>query len=263
MERMDVKMHEGVTGHRGNPERMPENTMDSFVSAIALGVDWLELDVHLTKDGRLAVIHDSDTARVGDIALTIADSTAAELSKVDVATLFRRTHGLSLEECPPRRIPFLDDIIELLIGMPGCGPRLSIQPKADCVEEALALADRLGAAGIIGFNDGDLDKMLAVKRHARGIPVFWDRFGSNVDDDIAVALESGFECVVRHMDGVGIEDVQKLHKAGLKAGVWTVNEDSDMRRFLAMGVDRFYTDRPEALIKAKTEMGLRCRHARH
>ena len=59
-------LNNGVTAHRGNAAEYPENTLPAFESALALGVDWIELDIYRTKDGALAVIHDADTARVGD-----------------------------------------------------------------------------------------------------------------------------------------------------------------------------------------------------
>src|SRR5690554_4353846 len=62
----------GVTAHRGNSWDYPENTLPAFENAIALGVDWAELDVHHTKDGKLVVIHDKATGRVGDKDLEVA-----------------------------------------------------------------------------------------------------------------------------------------------------------------------------------------------
>lgn len=56
----------GVTSHRGNSGEFVENSMPAFVSGIELEVDWLELDVFRSKDGKLVVVHDKTTARVGD-----------------------------------------------------------------------------------------------------------------------------------------------------------------------------------------------------
>ncbi len=248
-------MHSGVTGHRGNVERFPENTLASFSSAIDLGVDWLELDIRLTKDGRLAVIHDADTGRVGGIEMEVASSTFAELSKVDAAALFRKEHGLSLQACPPQRIPLLEDVLRLLLSKPG--PRLSIQPKSACVDAALALVKRMCAESRIGFNDGDIEKLLAVKRFDRRIPVFYDLYDQDMDAAIDAALNGGFECIVVHCGHLDEACARKIIAAGLAAGAWTVNDEASMRRFLLMGVERFYTDRPEALIRLKMEMGLK------
>ncbi len=90
----------GVTAHRGNSGDFPENTLPAFKSGIEVGADWIELDILRTKDGKLVVIHDKSTERVGDKNLSVPDSTYKELLAVDVATDFRRRSGKTVEECP-------------------------------------------------------------------------------------------------------------------------------------------------------------------
>ena len=71
-------LNNGVTGHRGNPEAAPENTLAGFASAIALGVDFLETDVHESADGVLFLCHDATTGRTCGTDLAIAETEAAE-----------------------------------------------------------------------------------------------------------------------------------------------------------------------------------------
>lgn len=248
-------MHKGVTGHRGNCELFPENTLESFASAIELGVDWIELDLRKSADGRLVVIHDADSGRVAGDALEIASTKFSELAKLDVACLFREEHGLSLEERPPCRIPLFEEVLELLLSKPGT--RLSAQPKDACVEEALALCARTGALGRVGFNDGDLAKLEAVKRFDRRIPVFYDLFDQPFDAALAAALENGFESLVVHRERLDAAKVARIKAAGLEPGAWTVDDENLMRLLLSIGVERFYTDRPSALIKLKSGKGLK------
>ncbi len=239
----------GVTAHRGNSGEWPENTMPAFASGIEVGCDWIELDVYTTKDGKLVVIHDRTTGRVGDKNLVVPESTHAELLTVDVAADFRRRHAKTVEECPPQRIPLLEDVLRLVRKQKQT--RVSIQPKMDCVGQAVALVKRLGAEAWVGFNDGSLKLMAEVKRLAPGIPVFWDRRRSDVDDDIRIAREHGFEALVLHYSTVTAEKVGKIKAAGIEAGAWTVNEPAAMKRLLAMGVQRFYTDQPRQLMDLK------------
>ena len=70
-------LNNGVTGHRGNPEAAPENTLAGFASAIALGVDFLETDVHESADGVLFLCHDATTGRTCGTDLAIAETEAA------------------------------------------------------------------------------------------------------------------------------------------------------------------------------------------
>jgi glycerophosphoryl diester phosphodiesterase len=228
--------------------------MPAFQSGIDVGADWIELDILRTKDGKLVVIHDRTTRRIGDGDLVVADSTYEELAKVDVATDFRQRTGKTIFECPPQRIPLLRDVLRLV--MKQNRTRVSIQPKMDCVADAVALVKSLKAERWVGFNDGNLDYMSDVKRLAPDIPVFWDRGKeTNIADDIAIAKKHGFEALVLHHEGVTPEKVQKIKAAGIEVGAWTVNDRDTMSRLLDAGVERIYTDHPRLLLSLKSKKG--------
>ncbi len=244
-------LHNGVTAHRGNSAEHPENTIPAFESGMEVGADWIELDIFRTKDGKLVVIHDRTTARTGDKNLSVPDSSYEELLSVDVAADFRRRTGKTIEECPVQRIPLLDEVLHLVMKQDRA--RVSIQPKMDCVAEAVALVKLLKAQRWVGFNDGSLDLMAAVKRLAPEIPVFWDRgAAAEIDQDIRLAKQHGFEALVLHQSGVTPEKVRKIKAAGLEAGAWTVNDPATMEKLLESGVERLYTDRPGTLLALKT-----------
>lgn len=240
----------GVTAHRGNSGEYPENTIAAFRSAIDLGVDWVELDVFRTRDGKLVVIHDRTTGRVGDKDLVVPESTYAELLAVDVATAFRREREKSIEECPKHSIPLLEEALALVLKQNRT--RVSIQPKMDCVADAVGLVKRLEAEKWVGFNDGNLEYMAKVKELAPELTVFWDRSQADIDRDVGIAREHGFESLVLHSSLVSGDSVAAIHEARLEAGVWTVNDESAMERFLDMGIDRIYTDYPRRLLAVKT-----------
>ena len=238
-------LNNGVTAHRGNSGEYPENTIPAFESGIEVGADWIELDIFRTTDGKLVVIHDRTTERVGDKNLNVAESTYEELLTVDVATEFRRRHGKTAGECPKQTIPLLEDVLRLVKSQGKT--RVSIQPKTDCVADAVNLVKRMGAAKWVGFNDGNLKYMAEVKRLAPDLRVFWDRGPSDVDDDIRTARKHGFESLILHHGVVTREKVEEIHAAGIEAGAWTVNDEAAMRRLLEMGIDRIYTDFPTRL----------------
>ena len=242
----------GVTAHRGNSSDFPENTIPAFQSGIDAGADWIELDILRTRDRKLVVIHDRTTKRVGDDDLVVAESTYEELAKVDVATDFRRRTKKNAEECPPQRIPLLKDV--LLLVMKQNRTRVSIQPKLDCVADAVALIKELKAQPWVGFNDGNLSYMSEVKRLAPEIPVFWDRGANpNIDEDIRIAKKHGFEALVLHHSGVTPEKVRRIKTAGIEVGAWTVNDEANMTRLLDAGVERLYTDFPRSLLTLKAK----------
>jgi glycerophosphoryl diester phosphodiesterase len=246
----------GVTAHRGNSVEYPENTLAAFESGVEAGADWLELDIFRTADGRLVVIHDRSTGRVADRDIDVVASTFAELLAVDVAAEFRRRKEKTIEECPPARIPSLEDVLRLV--MTQRRTRVSIQPKMDCVADAVALVRKLKAERWVGFNDGSLEFMAEVKRLAPEIPVFWDRGAkTDIDADIRVAKQHGFESLVLHFSGVTPEKVQKIRAAGLECGAWTVNDRATMTRLLDAGVQRLYTDDPRTLLGLISERQFR------
>ena len=243
---VDSFLRNGVTAHRGNSGVHAENTLAAFYSGIEVGADWIELDVFRTKDGKLVVIHDKQTGRVGNLDLSVAQSTYHELQAVDVATDFRRQHGKSVEECPKQTIPLLEDVLRMVMAQ--SKTRVSIQPKMDCVAEVIALVKRLGAERWVGFNDGNLQYMSQVKQLAPDIPVFWDRSQSDINEDIRIAKHRGFESLVLHHSVVDREKIKKIHQAGLEAGAWTVNDEAAMKKLLDLRIDRIYTDFPEKLL---------------
>ncbi len=238
----------GVTAHRGNSGEQPENTLAAFRSGIEVGADWIELDIYRTADGKIVVIHDVTTGRVAGENLPVEKSNWETLRKLDVATEFRQQRGLSREDCPPHSIPLLRDVLKLVMSQDRT--RVSIQPKSDCVAEAIAIVQELNAQKWVGFNDGSLAKMAQVKRLAPEIPVFWDRPAqANVEADIRTAQQHGFKSLVWNRQGVTAEKIKQIQAAGLEVGAWTVNDPEEMQRFLQMGIDRIYTDHPRELLK--------------
>ncbi len=240
----------GVTAHRGHSGEFPENTLAAFRSGIDVGADWIELDILRTRDGQLVVIHDRTTQRVGDADRVVTESNYAELAEIDVATDFRKRRGKSLIECPPAKIPLLKDVLTMVKSQGQT--RVSIQPKMDCVADAVSLVRSMNAEQWVGFNDGNLEYMVEVKRIAPEIPVFWDRGkDTDIDSDIMVAKQHQFDSLVLHQDGITPEKVEQIRAAGIEVGAWTVNDPASMQRLLKMGVQRIYTDHPSLLLSLK------------
>lgn len=243
-------LHNGVTAHRGDSVHFPENTMPALLAGIEAGADWIELDIFRTSDNQLVVIHDASTKRTGDRELLVATATYEQLQAIDVAIGFRRQHQQTLAQCPPAQIPLLKDVLRNV--MQQHRTRVSIQPKMDCVADAIALVKQLGAERWVGFNDGNLKYMQQVKSLAPEIPVFWDRGPhTNIDEDLTVAQRHGFEALVIHHSGITEEKVAKVRQARLEIGAWTVNQPARMIELLDLGVQRIYTDDPRALLSVR------------
>ena len=96
-----------IFAHRGFSGKYPENTMLAFEKAVELGVDGIELDVHLTKDNELVIIHDEDIKRTCDGEGLVKDMTLEELKKFDASATFRGVYGFNA-------IPTLREYFELV-----------------------------------------------------------------------------------------------------------------------------------------------------
>ena len=131
-----------VVGHRGNAAHAPENTIESFRQAVALGVDALELDVHLSGDGHVVVIHDPTIDRTTDGSGRVDRLTLTEIQRADAGARFTRDRGATW----PYRgqgitIPTLDDVLRVFANMP-----LLIEIKADVASRPVKeLIERHGA----------------------------------------------------------------------------------------------------------------------
>ncbi|MFF5989177.1 glycerophosphodiester phosphodiesterase family protein [Prauserella flavalba] len=231
----------GVTAHRGYSSAYPENTMRAFTESLRLGVDWIELDIFTSADGRIVVSHDATTGRFADRDLRISESTYAELSRLDVAHGFRAANGLTEEEVPPARMPLLSEVLELIKTQDRT--RLSIQPKDGSTAAAVALVQELGMQRWVGFNDGNLAKMSLVKELDPSIHVFWDLPPSgDLNAELATARDRGFESLVVNQARISPSVIATIEDAGFESGAWTVNDTEVMQRFIGWGIDRLYTD---------------------
>ena len=112
-----------IFAHRGSKGTHPENTLEAFKEAVRLGVDGIELDVHLTKDGELAIIHDETVDRTTNGTGYVRDMTMAELKKLDAGSWFS-------EEFYQSVIPTLAEVLSLL---KDTDIKLNVEIKSDII----------------------------------------------------------------------------------------------------------------------------------
>ncbi|MEA2207463.1 MAG: glycerophosphoryl diester phosphodiesterase [Blastocatellia bacterium] len=249
--------------HRGGAEEAPENTLEAFGAAIALGYRYLETDAHVSRDGVVVAFHDPGLDGATDRRGEIAQLTIAEIEAADAGWVYSPDGGRSF---PYRdrgvRIPRLE---ELLVRWPHA--RVNIDPKADAtVGPLVALVDALDAwerVCVGSFSDRRLRRVrelsggractsmgpraVAVARAAS----LAGRVPRQGADCVQVPIHSGRVRIVSR----GF--VRAAHRAGLHVHVWTVNERSTMHELLDLGVDGIMTDRPRVLRDAFAERGLR------
>ncbi|MEU8827751.1 glycerophosphodiester phosphodiesterase family protein [Streptomyces sp. NPDC048636] len=212
-------------GHRGVMGVEPENTLRSFVRADHEGLDVIELDLHLSKDGALVVMHDAEVDRTTDGTGPISDRTLAELRELDAGE--------------GERIPVFEEVVDAV--------RAPLQAEIKDVAAARALAevitrrDLLGRVDILSFHDGALAEIRTLLPEARTALVA-SRYGLDVIDR-ARAVGAGM--LVLNLRRLTLELVERAHAADLKVIGWTVNTPDQLRLARGLGLDGGTTDFPE------------------
>jgi glycerophosphoryl diester phosphodiesterase len=239
--------------HRGGADEAPENTLEAFAAAVALGYRYLETDAHLTRDGVLVACHDARLERITDRRGAIAELTIADVEAADAGYWFTHDGGRTF---PFRgrgvRLPGLED---LLARWPSC--RVNIDPKTDaCVAPLVALLDRLAAwerVCIGSFSDRRLQR---IRRLGRGRAcTSMGPAAVLLARTAAVAgrmPRQGADCVqvpvrYRGIPIVTARCVAAAHRARLPVHVWTIDDEAAMHALLDLGVDGIMTDRPRLL----------------
>ncbi len=230
----------GVAAHRGNMSLFPENTMEAFQSAADMGCSWLELDIQLSLDGQIVVTHDASALRTCGVNCVISEITFEELKKLNF--------GAFIQDGKFYKLPLLSEVFELV---KATNIRVTIQPKCNgAVIPAIKLAEEFGVINKIAFNELNCEYLIEAKRVNPAIPVFWDRLpGTDIENDIFIAKQFGFECMMYVLDGLQQKTITEVKNAGIECGVCVVNEDEEMDKFLNWGVRMFYTDYPQKLLQ--------------
>jgi glycerophosphoryl diester phosphodiesterase len=232
-----------IIAHRGASWDAPENTLSSAKLAWTQGADALELDLHLTKDSELVVIHDEDLRRVAGDPRAVAATTFAELRTLDVG----RWKNAQFEG---EKIPTLKEVLST---MPGA-KRIFIEIKGGPeVVDALdrCLADSKACAGSIVIISFDRFAVQVAKRAMPQFEACW------IIDSVAAMNRISIDAILRvardlGIDGLDFESqwpldaktVQQIHRQGFKAYVWTVDDALLAGRLLAAGIDGITTNRP-------------------
>jgi glycerophosphoryl diester phosphodiesterase len=236
-----------IFAHRGASHDAPENTLAAFKLGWAQGAAAVELDIWLTRDGKLICLHDADTRRTTGVPKKVAESTLAELRTLDAGTW--KDAKWQGEKLPT--------LAEALAAIPA-GKRLVIEVK--CGAEALPELEReLKASGrpaaqvvLISFQNA---VCAGAKRLFPKIPVLYlssfkqDKatgvWSPSVEELIQKATSAGLDGINLSYKGpLDAAFVKQTHAAGLKCYVWTVNDADAARKLVAAGVDGITTDRP-------------------
>lgn len=248
-----------VQGHRGARAMRPENTMPAFEYAIAQGVDVLELDLGITKDGVVVVSHDSFLKAPickgpGEQAV-IYKSTLAELRQWDCGAiqnpLFKTQNTV-----PGTRIPTLDEVF----GLASKGKfRFNIEtkidprepdmtaPPAEFARRTLEVIRKHRLESRVMIQSFDFRTLHEMKKLAPEIALV-ALYSGPARSFVEIAKEAGADTISPEYKLVTSEEVKTAHAAGLKVVPWTPNQPQEWARLISAGVDAIITDDPAGLI---------------
>jgi glycerophosphoryl diester phosphodiesterase len=219
-----------TSAHRGFSTAAPENTMAALEGAWKAGATVAEIDVRLSRDGELVLMHDRALRRTTDGRGRLAEKTWDELRRLDAGSWFDPSFA-------GERIPHLEEVLIWAKGKIGLLVELKNFPERDprFIDRLLALFNRLDAAEraiIAGFDHFALAK---IHRREPSWPIQMI-YGARLTDPVGAARACGAGFVSLEPEFCPAEDVAALHEAGI-AVLTTVHSLADARAFHAMGVD--------------------------
>ena len=271
-----------LQGHRGARGLFPENTLEGFLGALAIGIDSFELDIALTADGVPVISHDAalnpDIARGPDGAWLatrgplIRSLRLAELAPYDVGRIRPGSaYAAAFPDQAPRdgaRIPTLAKVLAMA---PDVRVNIELKTYPDhpdwtagptgMAEAVIAVVEAAGALGRISVESFDWRGPRYLRRHHPNLPLAWLTSPDTVTDAAlwwdgpvpadhggsvprAVAAEGGPIWAPHHAD-LSCALIDEAHALGLAVLPWTVNGAEDIRRLLLAGIDGLITDRPD------------------
>lgn len=235
MERTLIWAHRGASGYA------PENSMQAFEKAIEMGADGIELDVQLTKDGELVIIHDVTIDRVSDGSGWVRDMTYAKLSKYN----YNKTYP----KCLRASIATLEEVYALV---KPTDLTINVELKTgeifypELEERVLDLTARMGMEHRVwysSFNHYSVQKIKELDPTAKTGMLYCDGIINPVSYASYVVGADALHPAFYNMQFPNY--MRDCRKHGKKVHVWTVNEEQHMRMVCKMRVDAMITDYPD------------------
>ena len=228
-----------MIAHRGASGTCPENTLAAFRRAEALGAHMIELDVQLTRDRELVVIHDWTLERTTDGRGPVRDHRLAELERLDAGGWFAPAFR-------GERIPTLAQVL----GAVALPVNVELKPAGDegLDECALAVASAADALGRIVFSSFDptiLERLRARSPEAT-LAVLWEE--APLPEALAFAGRVGARALHLRKDAATPAAIAAAARAGLPVRVWTANDPAEIRALVVAGVEAVFTDFPERFL---------------
>ncbi len=240
--------HPFIFAHRGASAHAPENTLAAFELAIAQKADGIELDVKLSADGHVIVIHDPTVDRTTGAHGRVKDMSLAELRPLDAGSFFSQNFA-------GEKIPTLEEVFETV------GKRIFINveltnynsPRDHLVETVCMLVKKFNLQKHVMFSSFFASNLSKAGSYLPEVPR-----GLLALNGIAGAWARSFgyafgryQALHPYLADVSPEQVGRVHRLKGRVHVWTVNKAEDMLRLFHWGVDAIFTDDPQLAVAVR------------
>ncbi len=243
-----------IVAHRGASRRAPENTMEAFRLAVEAGADAIELDVHLSADGQLAVIHDETLDRTTDRTGPIASQTMDEIRRADAGATFAREGDSGFPFAGQGlTVPTLPEVLGWLPDEVGLVIEIKARAAADAVVQAVASHRVLmnGRLAVISFDEASIERIRELNREIKTgyllVP------SQPIAAALVWATEHGHIGVFPWEGDLGMDPLPLIAEAsafGREIGCYVVNDPEQMQHLSACGLWGFVTDVPDVARRA-------------
>ncbi|MDW0116915.1 glycerophosphodiester phosphodiesterase family protein [Sporosarcina thermotolerans] len=249
-----------MIAHRGASAYEPENTLPSFELAEKLDADYIELDVHLTKDGELIVMHDDEVDRTTESMGKIKDYTLRELKELDANEEEGEIVAVTGRDKDAYEIPILSEVfdemaddIHYVIELKDTEQYVGIEKKIiDLMKEYELISENSNGYPRAIIHSFDKEALKEVHRLNPAIPLL--QLISFDEDEEAKIPKKELKDMLSYASGVGVSYeaitpsfVNKMHKEGLVVHAYTVDDAEAALRLKAMGVNGIHTNEPDLL----------------
>ncbi len=234
-----------VIAHRGFSGEYPENTMLAFEKALEAGADGIEMDIHLSKDGEVMIIHDEALMRTAGLPGVVSDYTRSELERISAGKTQKDSFGFT-------PIPSLEEYLSFMSQHKDKFTNIELKTAPQYYpgieEKALALVKRFGLEENIiwsSFNWLSVVKLKKIAPKMEGGLLF---SGMKLYDMASIIKDLGIEYFHPDYNDLTDEIVEGLHDGGVGLNVWTVNDEMDMAACSTWGINGLITNYPDRAI---------------
>lgn len=240
-----------IFAHRGSSAHAPENTLAAFELTVEQGADGIELDVKLSADGHVVVIHDATVDRTTGMHGRVKDMRLDELRALDAGSFFS-------EKFKGEKIPTLEEVFETVGEKTFINVELTNYnaPRDHLVESVCMLVKRFGFQKRVLFSSFLAANLSKSRSYLPNVPT-----GLLALPGILGAWQRSFgfafgkyDALHPHLRNATQQQIYFVHRLNRRAYVWTVNEEDDMRRLFKWGVDGIITDDPQLAVKVRGEV---------